>query len=310
MGKPKIAVLMGGRSLEREISLHSGRRVSGALQDLGYRVLDVDVDEGLVSLLKRERPDLAFVALHGKYGEDGSVQELLEMLRVPYTGPGVLASILGFDKVISKELFREEGVPTPRFYALSAGTLREMGAAGAFPEIIRDLGIPLVVKPAAQGSALGIKFVRAREELAPALLAALSYDEKVLLEEYVEGTEVAASVLGNENPEVLPLVEIHPHQGWYNFEARYTSGRCDYYVPARLSPETAERVRELTLKIFRLFDCRGVSRVDMIVRDGEPQVLEINTSPGLTETSLLPMAAVAAGIDFPQLVERIVQLAL
>src|SRR3990170_5111490 len=140
MGKPKIAVLMGGRSLEREISLHSGRRVSGALQDLGYRVRDVDVDEGLVSLLKRERPDLAFVALHGKYGEDGSVQELLEMLRVPYTGPGVLASILGFDKVISKELFREEGVPTPRFYALSAGTLREMGAAGAFPEIIRDLG--------------------------------------------------------------------------------------------------------------------------------------------------------------------------
>lgn len=310
MAKVKVAVLMGGRSLEREISLHSGRRVSQALQELGYPVVDIDVGEDLVTRLKAEQPGLAFVALHGKYGEDGSVQELMEMLRIPYTGPGVLASIMGFDKVLAKELFRAQHIPTPDFYALSAGAFREMGASAALPEAIKDLGLPLVVKPAAQGSALGIKFVRKKEELPGALLAALSYDEKVLLERFVSGYEIAVGVLGNEHPEALPIVGIHPHKEWFDFEARYSPGGSDYHIPATIEPDVADQAKDLALRIYELLGCRGVSRVDMIVSDGTPFVLEINISPGMTETSLLPMAAAAAGLEFPQLVERLVDLAL
>ncbi len=309
--KPNIAVLMGGRSLERTVSLKSGKRVSQALKDLGHPIVQLDVDEQLVPRLREEKPDLAYIALHGKYGEDGTIQELLEILGIPFTGPGALSCIIGFDKVLSKELFRAESIPTPKFFALSTPTLKEMGAAEALPLIWEQLGSPLVVKPAAQGSALGVKIVENQDSLPSALITALGYDDKVLLEEHIEGVEIAIGVIGNESPDTLPPVEIVPQSGFFDFESRYAPGATDYYVPARIPKEQADAAAEMALRVHRLLDCRGLSRVDMIVSpDGTPYVLELNASPGMTEVSLVPMAANAAGMEFSQLVEKLVVLAL
>ncbi len=309
--REKIAVLMGGRSLEREVSLKSGRRVSDALKEKGYKVIQLDIDENLVDNLLREHVDLVYIALHGKYGEDGTVQELLEILGVPYTGPGVYSSIVGFDKVLSKEIYQIERIPTPKFYALSSGSFKEMGASGVLGEVIKKIGLPIVVKPACQGSALGIKFVKTPEELPSALIGALSYDDKVLLEEYIKGKEVAVSIIGNANPKPLPVVEIVPKKEFFDFESMYTMGMTDYFVPARISKELTEKVQNTAVKVHRILRCRDVSRVDMIIGEDEvPYVLELNTSPGMTETSLLPMAAKAAGMEFPDLVDKLVRLAL
>jgi D-alanine-D-alanine ligase len=301
---------MGGSSLERDVSLRSGRRIARALDGLGYAVEEYDIDEHLVSSLKQSRPDLVYIALHGKFGEDGTIQEILEILDLPYTGPGVFASSMGFNKVLSKEIFKREGIPTPDFYVLSAATFQEMGAAHLLGEVGDKLGFPLVVKPAAQGSALGVKMVDAFPSLAQAVAAALDYDEKVILEKHVKGTEVAVSILGNRELEALPVVEIVPHSGFFDFEARYTHGMTDYFCPARLDGAVAARVVEVALKTHRALDCLNVSRVDIIVDEaGTPQVLELNISPGMTETSLLPLAAEEAGMDFERLVGRLVELA-
>lgn len=308
--KPKIAVLMGGRSLERSVSLKSGRRVARALKERGYEVLELDVDETLVPTLMSEKPDLVFISLHGKGGEDGTVQELLEILGIPYTGPGPLPSIIGFNKVLSKELFLANEIPTPRYYTVSSSTLEEMGASNLLPVAWEKLGSPLVVKPAAQGSALGVKIVRELPELGTALIEALAYDDRVLLEEYIEGTEVAVSVLGDDAPEALPAVEVVPESGFFDFEARYTVGKTEYFVPARLSDSVAAEAARLALEAHRLLRCKDLSRVDMIIKEDRPYVLELNISPGMTETSLLPLAAEAAGMSFADLVERLVDLGL
>lgn len=308
--KEKIAVLMGGRSLEREISLKSGERVAEALEDRGYSVARLDVDERLVENLRKEKPALAYIALHGKYGEDGTVQELLEILGIPYTGPGVFASALGFDKALSKEIFRREGIPTPDFLTLSSGSFREMGAAGLLGEVIKRLGLPIVVKPAGQGSALGIKIAHSMDELPQALIGALSYDDKVVLERYIKGIEVAVSILGDRDPAALPVVEIEKAKEFFDFESMYTMGATRYHVPARLSDELTSLVQRTAVSVHKALGCRDVSRVDMIVVEGVPYVLELNTSPGMTETSLLPMAASAAGMSFGDLVEKLVGFAL
>ncbi len=308
--KEKIAVLMGGRSLEREISLKSGERVAEALEDRGYRVMRLDVDERLVENLRSERPALAYIALHGKYGEDGTVQELLEILGIPYTGPGVFASALGFDKALSKEIFRREGIPTPDFLTLSSGSFREMGAAGLLDEFIEMLGLPIVVKPAGQGSALGIKIAHSADELPQALIGALSYDDKVVLERYIRGIEVAVSILGDRDPVALPVVEIEKAKEFFDFESMYTMGATSYHVPARLSDDLTSLVQRTAVTVHKALGCRDVSRVDIIIEEGVPYVLELNTSPGMTETSLLPMAASAAGMSFGDLVEKLVGFAL
>jgi len=309
--KEKIAVLMGGRSLEREVSLRSGHRVSEALKSKGHPVVKLDVDEQLVGNLKEEKVDLVYIALHGKYGEDGTVQQLLEILDIPYTGPGVFSSMMGFDKILSKELFVHEGVPTPDFFALSSDAFKEIGASAALDEVVAKIGTPIVVKPARQGSALGIKFAQSATELPSALIAALSYDDKVVLERYMHGTEISISILGNISPEALPPVEIVAKKGFFDFESMYTMGMTDYFIPARLEAGTIKQVQDLAVKVHKLLRCRDVSRVDMIVDEKlGPQVLELNTSPGMTETSLLPMSAAEAGIDFPELVERLVGFAL
>jgi D-alanine-D-alanine ligase len=307
----RIGILMGGRSLERDISLRSGRRVSHALRELGHEVIEYDVDETLVPSLKGAGLDLVYISLHGKFGEDGTVQELLEIMDIPYTGPGVYSSTVGFNKALSKEIFRRHGVSTPPFFVLSEAAFREMGSLHALPLIASKLGFPLVVKPVAQGSALGVRVVREEEEMPEAVRSALHYDDRVLLERYVSGTEVAVSILGNDELEVLPVVEIVPRGGFFDFDSRYTMGATDYFCPARLDGEVAGRVVDAALRAHRALECQNVSRVDIIVdEEGAPQVLELNISPGMTESSLLPMAAEAAGLSFRDLVGRLVKLAL
>lgn len=306
----KIAVLMGGHSLERDISLRGGRRIVSALEDKGYEVKAIDVDERLVKNMRSETIDLAFLALHGKYGEDGAIQELLDILGIPHTGPGVLSSMLGMNKELAKEIFIREGLDTPRFSALSSGAFREMGASDLLNDIVDDLGLPLVIKPASQGSALGIQFVNDRKNLAQALISSLSYDDTVLLEEFVEGTEITVGVIGNEELQALPVVEIVPKKEFFDFESMYTAGATEYFVPARLSDEMTQKVQDIACRIYRLFGCCDCARIDMIVRDNTAYVLELNTIPGMTETSLLPLGAKEAGIDFPDLCDMIVCLAL
>ncbi|MDD3718245.1 MAG: D-alanine--D-alanine ligase [Actinomycetota bacterium] len=307
----RIGVLMGGRSLERDISLRSGRRVSRALDMLGHEVLDLDVNENLVPVLRREHLDLVYIALHGKFGEDGTVQELLEILDIPYTGPGVFSSTIGFNKAVSKEIFLREGIPTPPFFVLSEATFHEMGALHALEAAGEKLGFPLVVKPAAQGSALGIRIAASNEEVPEAVRTALHYDDRVLLEKYVNGTEVAVSILGNDELKALPLVETVPQSGFFDFDSRYTPGLTEYYCPARLDEGVSRLVVEMALRAHRALGCLNVSRVDIIIdAEGVPQVLELNISPGMTETSLLPMAAEAAGMEFKELVRVLVRLAM
>lgn len=312
--REKIAVLMGGRSLEREISLASGKRVCEALTERGYRVLALDVTPDLVQTLRAERPDACYIALHGKYGEDGTIQELLEFLGIPYTGPGVTASALAWDKSVAKRLFAEEDIPTPAWITLTADAFKEMGAATALdlvPEAVG--GFPVVVKPSKQGSALGLARVESAEVLPEALLSALSFGEAALVEKWIDGPELAVSVLDGpgDEPTVLPPVEIVAKSGLFDFSAMYTAGETDYYVPARLAEEVMAKVVHLARHVHELLGCRDVSRVDMVVgADGTPYVLELNTSPGMTEISLLPMAAQAADMTFQDVVERIVRAAL
>ncbi len=304
----RVAVLKGGRSLERQVSLKSGARVQDALERLGHDVVAIDVGHDLVARLRSVDPEVAFVALHGRDGEDGTVQELLEALGIPYTGSGVSACIRCADKVLAKHHMRDVGIPTPDFFAFNETAFKELGAADALVAIEDRLGFPIVVKPAGQGSALGIKFAASAREVPGALVAAFSYGDKVLLERHVQGRDLAVSLLDRA---VLPVVEAVPQGDFYDFESRYEIGRTEFVCPAALPDDVTARAQELALQVWDVLGCRGVARVDLMLceQTGELTVLEANAIPGMTETSLLPMAADAAGIDFDALIERIVDLA-
>jgi D-alanine-D-alanine ligase len=310
--KKNIAVLMGGRSLERKISLKSGHRVYGALKKLGYNAIKLDIDESIVDNLTSEKIDLAYIALHGKDGEDGTIQEILELLNIPYTGPGVYSNILSFDKIISKQILISHNIPTPPFYFLNESSFMELGASKLLPLVTEKLGLPLVVKPSAQGSALGIKIVKKQEDIPDAIISALGYSKKVIIEKFIYGTELAVSIIGKDNPRILPVVEIVPEKDFFDFESRYSPGKTNYFVPARLPKSLAEKVRETAVCVHNALKCSKLSRVDIILDEKEkiPYVLELNTSPGMTDTSLLPMAAEEAGISFEELVEKIIKLSL
>jgi D-alanine-D-alanine ligase len=313
MTAKRVVVLKGGPSLERQVSLRSAARVEDALEDLGHEVLSIDVDSDLVERLRAAEADVAFVALHGRGGEDGTVQEILEIVGLPYTGSGVPACIRSMDKVLTKHLLIEHGLPTPDFFAFNETAFREFGAAEALPAIEERLGFPIVVKPAAQGSALGIKFARSPDDLPEALISAFSYDDKVLLERYVDGRELAVGLLEDEvEVGALPVVEAIPKESHvFDFEARYEIGKTDYACPADLPDDVAQAAQDLAVATYGLLGCYGFARVDMILsKDGDLQVLEGQAIPGLTETSLLPQAAEAAGLSFEQLVGRIVEQAL
>jgi len=309
----KVAVLKGGRSLERGVSLRSGARVEDALERLGHEVLAIDVGPDLVKRLVAERPDVAFVAMHGVGGEDGTVQELLEILGIPFTGPGAAACARCMDKVQAKDAIDEAGretpgLKTPHWFAFNQTAFREFGAADALGRLEETLGFPLVVKPSRGGSSLGVRFARSPGEVPEALVSAFSYDDRVLLERFVDGRELAVSVLGDEP---LPVVEAILLQGdRYDFEARYEIGRTRFACPAELSAEEERAVTEAALGTYRALGCTGFARIDLILGDDGPWLLEANAIPGLTDTSLLPQAAEAAGLSFEQLVERILDLAL
>jgi D-alanine-D-alanine ligase len=309
----KVAVLKGGRSLERNVSLRSGAHAQEALARLGHEVIAIDVDAQLVGRLREAEPDAALIALHGPDGEDGTMQTLLEAVGIPYTGSGPAACMCCTDKVLAKHLMHNAGIPTPSFHSLRESSIKELGAADALPAVEAALGFPLVVKPASQGSALGVKFARNADELPSALVGAFSYDRKVLIERYVKGRDLAVSVLdGPSGPLPLPVVEAVPREeDFYDYESRYEIGMTTFVCPAELPGDTTARAQELALEVYGLLGCRGVARVDLMLEDASNElwVLETNVIPGMTETSLLPQAADAAGISFDELIARLLDSA-
>ncbi|MBI3596893.1 MAG: D-alanine--D-alanine ligase [Nitrospirae bacterium] len=300
----KIAVLMGGKSAEREISLKSGRAMEASLRRQGCTVVAIDLDETVAERLRQEEIELVVNALHGRGGEDGAIQGLLEILGIPYTGSGVLASAIGMNKVMTKCLLKAHGVPTPKYSVLRSARL----SGSEFREFPVGFEGPVVVKPSSEGSTIGITIVRDRASLEAAYREAFRHGEEILVEEYIEGHEATVGIL-QETP--LPVIEIVPKGAFYDYRAKYTKEMTEYIVPARLPQEVSQRVQALALETHQIIGCRGCTRVDFRVdRSGRPFVLEINTVPGMTETSLLPKAAAAVGITYDQLVIKIVQSAI
>ncbi|HEX9284225.1 MAG TPA: D-alanine--D-alanine ligase [Nitrospirales bacterium] len=296
----RIAVLMGGQSAEREISIRSGRAVWTALIRKGYDAIPLEVDSSVVARLREVRGQIAFIALHGPGGEDGTIQGMLEVLHIPYTGSGVHACALAMDKGTTKALLEHGGIPVPRGFVR---TLRERKKP--LPSGFR---FPLVVKPVSQGSTLGITIVRKSRDLSKGLEAAFVYGAAVLLEEYIDGRELTVGIL---NDRALPVVEIIPRGGFYDFASKYTPGASVYKAPAPLSSRQTKQLQDLALDVHRRFGCRGATRVDFrLDRKGRPFVLELNTVPGMTETSLLPMAAKAARLSYEDMVEAILESAI
>lgn len=303
-----IAVLSGGLSLEREVSLRSGGRIADALADHGHEVTRLDVDDSLVTTLEHGGFDLAFLALHGAAGEDGTVQSLLELVGLPYTGPDVLASSIAWNKPIAQGLYARHGLAVPERVILSQLAFREMGASAAVDRIALALGFPLAVKPATGGSSFGLTIVEESAQLPQAIIGAFSYGEVALIEGFVAGTEVAVAVLDGE---ALPVVEIQPKTGAYDFAARYTPGATEFHVPARFDADVRAACESAAVTAYRAIGARHLSRADMIVdASGTPWVLELDTCPGMTSTSLAPLAAQAADIPFDALCQRLVTLAL
>jgi D-alanine-D-alanine ligase len=295
----KVAVLFGGRSAEREISLMSGGAVLQALQRCGVDAHAFDPAERELLALPTEGFQRAFIALHGRYGEDGTVQGALELLGIPYTGSGVMASALAMDKVRTKMVWVAAGLPTPRW--------RVLDPASDWGAVAHDLGLPLIVKPAREGSTLGLTKVLRAEDFAAAYAHAATYDKLVLAEEFVQGTELTAAFLGER---ALPLIRIEAPQGNYDYQNKYFSDDTKYHCPCGLPPEEEEPIQTMVLRAADVLGCSGWGRADLMRRaDGSVSLLEMNTSPGMTGHSLVPMAAKAAGLDFDQLVLRILELA-
>lgn len=295
----KIAVLQGGRSAEREVSLRSGRQVTSALARRGHDVEPVDLDREVWARLRHGGYDCVFIALHGRLGEDGTVQGMLELLGLPYTGSGVLASALCIDKTRANDLLRSQGLMIPQFEEFEGDDVEELS---------QRYGRPIVVKPVREGSTIGLTIARDVDELASGLVLARRYDSRVLVQRFVEGTEITVGVLATPAICVLPTLEITYENKTYDYDAKYTAGRSHHIIPARI-PEPARRAAaDAAERAFRALGCEGMARVDFIVSpDCTPWLLEVNTVPGLTEVSLLPDAARAAGIQFDELCDRLVR---
>jgi len=295
----KVAVLMGGRSAEREVSLMSGAAVLEALRRRGVNAHAFDPAERALEDLKREEFSCVHIALHGRYGEDGTVQGALELMGIPYTGSGVMASALAMDKWRTKLVWLSAGIPTPRY--------RMLDKTIEWDAVAADLGLPLIVKPVREGSTIGLSKVRTTAELAAAYARAAKHDALVIAEEFIAGEELTTAILGNE---ALPLVRIEPAAELYDYQAKYFSDETRYFCPSGIAPDEERRIQGLSLDAYRILGCRGWGRVDVILTArSEPYFLEVNTSPGMTAHSLVPMAARAAGIEFDELVIRILEMA-
>ncbi len=306
----RVAVLAGGRSPEREVSLRSGHRVMTALRSHGHEAEVVDPGERpLIETLTAFAPDVCYVALHGKDGEDGTVQRVLELLGLRYTGASPFACQIAFDKVLAKERLAGAGVPTPPWVSVQAAALRDLAAGPLLHRVAERVGLPAVVKPSRAGSAMGISFVEREADLPSAVMSALSFSDAVVVERRVAGVEVAAAFV--EGVDDLPLVEIAPKSGVFDYASRYTAGATEYYAPARVEADVAAACKRAAADAFAALEMRHLSRADVLIDgDGGPWVVDVNVSPGMTDTSLVPMAAEAAGIGFAELCERIVELAL
>jgi D-alanine-D-alanine ligase len=297
----RVLVLAGGLSYERDVSLRSGRRVLDALRGAGISAEMRDADASLLPLLAADPPDAVVIALHGATGEDGSLRGVLDLCGVPYVGCDARTSRLAWDKPSAKSMLREAGIPTPDWVALPHDRFSELGAVAVLDRIADRLGMPLMVKPAQGGSGLGASVVREAAALPAAMVGCFAYDSTALVERYVPGMDIAVSIVDlGAGPQALPAVEIVPRNGVYDYAARYTAGLTTWHTPARLSPDAASRVAEVALAAHKALGLRDLSRVDLIVDEsGAPHVLEVNVSPGMTETSLLPLAVQAAdGLDF------------
>jgi D-alanine-D-alanine ligase len=294
----KVGVLLGGMSSEREISLRSGKAIAEGLRKKGYEVAEIDVDSNLPEKLKKEKIEVAFIALHGKYGEDGAVQGLLEIMKIPYTGSGILASSIAMDKILTKRILQERGFLSPLFAFFDA----EKEKLENFVTSLA-LNYPVIVKPSREVSTIGIIRVQEVGQLEAALKEASRYDSRVLVEEFISGIEVTAGVV---NGEALPLIEVVPKSGFYDFQSKYTKGATEYILPARLPEGLSREIQESTVEIYHELGCEGCARADFIVDSQERFFfLEINTIPGMTETSLIPKAAAHAGLSFENLVEKL-----
>lgn len=308
---PRVLILAGGLSHERDVSLRSGRRVADALRDAGCPVAVSDVDEELLDTVRSGRVDVVWPLLHGASGEDGAVRDVLDLLGVPYVGSTAQACRVAWDKPVAKSVIRAAGLPTPSFVALPHGVFRELGASRVLAAIIDRLGLPLVVKPARGGSALGASAVHAADALPRAMVDCFAYGDVALVERYVEGVEVAVSVVDTpDGPRTLPPVEIVPDGGLYDYDARYTAGATEFFCPARLTPAAMEAVQAAALTAHRAFGLRHLSRTDLIVDSGgQAWFLEVNVAPGMTETSLLPQSVDAAGLRAGEVYRRLVESA-
>ena len=304
--RTKVLLLKGGSSGERGISLISAEAVAKALRAEGFRVVEVDTGaDGYLHVIMESDADVVYICLHGKYGEDGTVQGLCELLGKPYVGPGVLASALAMDKARSKVFYSANGLNTPHSVNLGRGEAYSVQA------IIDEVGDKCVVKPATEGSALGVSIVHGRNELAAAIEAALAIDDVAIVETFIKGTEVTVGVLGNKDPQALPVIEILPGNEFYDFDAKYRKGGSKHICPAFLSPEVTAECQRMAVKAHEALGCKGVSRSDIIVDEQDVcWLLETNTIPGMTPTSLLPDAARVAGMDFQALCRHLIELAL
>jgi D-alanine-D-alanine ligase len=299
--KIRTGVLMGGISAEREVSLRSGKAVHRALKSLGYNVVGIDAKGAFWTALKKQKVGRVFIALHGGHGENGAVQGMLEIMGVPYTGSGVLASALAMDKVASKKIFLYHKIPVPPF---SIATKNELSVASKKKDSsFSSLKLPVVVKPSTEGSSVGVEIVKDRKGLRTALNRAFGFGDTVLIEKYIKGKEVQIAILDDK---VLGGVEVRPSREFYSYEAKYTAGLTEYIFPPELDRKTYRKAQAAALAAHRALGCSGATRVDLII-DGNnsPYVLEVNTIPGMTETSLLPKIAKNAGIEFPELIQRI-----
>lgn len=292
-----IGVLMGGLSPEREVSLISGKEIFDAIERKGLKAVKIDVDHSIGQTLAKQKIDIAFIALHGTWGEDGTIQGILEYLKIPYTGSGVLGSAIAYNKVVSKEIFMERDIPTAPYQVITAAEKNN---------VTRSLALPVVVKPADQGSSIGVSIVTEESKWQSALDQAFEVSEEILIEQYIEGKLLAIGMNGSQT---MPIVEIVPKSGFYDYEAKYTEGKTDYVCPADLTPEEKELCDEASVRTFKALKGRGFPRVDIILANGTPYVLEMNTIPGMTPTSLLPMAARQSGLEFDDLVIEILQRA-
>jgi len=302
---------MGGPSPEHEVSMASGRRVVAAMDRGRYDVIPLEVPR-TGAWFPPSGLAVAFIAMHGPFGEDGTIQGMLEFAGIPYTGSGVLASALGMDKRRSRQLFGFNGIPTPAYLTITRTEFPDREPS-LVDDIRKTLGFPCVVKPNAQGSSIGVSIVTDSERLGPALDLALGLDDTILIEEHLTGAELTCAILdevGSGAPAALPLIEIVPRREFFNYEAKYTPGAAEEICPARLSAEAAERAQHAALRAYHTLGCAGCARVDLFIREADVAVLEVNTIPGLTEGSLLPLAARAAGLDFAALIDRMIDLAV